>query len=159
MPNGVNDYQTYSDAEKDFNAQLRLIKKKIKRWSKSVNTSNNPVRIQSAADVAKNLHHILKTQSKIYFANPTDIQAKNDFKKISTESIDIARITLEQHRGWKKILGNLALAIVGLGVGFIIAGLIHRKLSHGKHFLFFNHTDSKDKLDNMEATIRKMLAL
>lgn len=51
----------------------------------------------------------------------TDEKSIDDLKTDSIKAINDARPVLEVHRGWKEILGNIALAILGLGVGYIAA--------------------------------------
>ena len=58
----------------------------------------------------------------------------SEFKKTCDEAIREARPVLDP-LGFKEILANLALAILGLGVFYVVAGLINRE-RHG-NFLFF----------------------
>ncbi|WP_158616444.1 hypothetical protein [Legionella septentrionalis] len=50
-------------------------------------------------------------------------------------------------------MANLALAIAGLGIGFVVAGLINLAVTRGKHFLFFT-TDSEKRLDAMQEYVQ-----
>lgn len=61
---------------------------------------------------------------------------------------------LEHHRGWKQILGNLALAIVGLGFCYVVAGVVNK--TRTGHFLFFK-TDTANKINGLEKANQKML--
>lgn len=65
------------------------------------------------------------------------------YKFIANNIIDEARPILAQHRGCKKILGNLTLLILTLGTAFIV-----NKTING-HFLFFQKTDSAKQLDEL----------
>lgn len=86
-----------------------------------------------------------------YAKNPNDKNNKQAFKIICDAQFKSDdRRELEKHRGTKKILINLALAIVGLGIGFIPLGLINLAATHGKHFFFHPKTDSAAKLDALE---------
>jgi hypothetical protein len=78
----------------------------------------------------------------------------DEFAQRCLFAIETARPVLEQHRGLKKILANLTLFVLGVGVGYFIAGLVHLKLSEGKHFLFFSNTDSGDLLNELELEVK-----
>ena len=67
----------------------------------------------------------------------------DDYKTRALTVIDEARPILAQHRGCKKILGNLTLLILTLGTAFIV-----NKTING-HFLFFQKTDSAKQLDEI----------
>lgn len=75
------------------------------------------------------------------------------FQTQCSQAIDTARPELEKHRGWKQLLGNLMLAIVGLGVFYVAAGLINKAVTG--HFLFFK-TDSQQKIDQLEHTLQSI---
>lgn len=78
------------------------------------------------------------------------------FKNKCTEAIEVARPKLEKHRGWKQVLGNLALAVVGVGVLYVIAVLINKAVTG--NFLFFK-TDSANKIDQLEQSISSVQIL
>jgi hypothetical protein len=73
-----------------------------------------------------------------------------DYKTNALKAIDKAKLELEQHRGCKKILGNLLLLILTLGTAHIANKMVN------KHFLFFRETDSSKKLKQLEHTISKL---
>lgn len=75
------------------------------------------------------------------------------FQKRCTDAITSARPILEKHRGWKQILGNLALAVMGIGVLYLAAGLINKALT--ENFLFFK-TDSANKIDQLEQSVKSI---
>lgn len=83
---------------------------------------------------AKAFHHGLDQASKIYFQNPTPSNYLN-FKTTCNSLIDEARSVLDTSCGLKQILGNIALAIIGLGV-FYLAAICYNKATTGR-FLFF----------------------
>lgn len=74
----------------------------------------------------------------------------DDYRFRSIEIIHQNRSELDQHRGFKKILGNLILLIVTLGTFFIA-----NKAVNG-HFLFFQKTNSAEKLDQLEQTVHRI---
>ena len=104
----------------------------------------------TAADFALNLYTTLKSKHSEFIEEKIDIQS---FKNSCTDAINTARPELENHRGWKQVLGNLALAVVGLGVLYVVAGLIHKAATG--NFLFFK-TDSANKLDKLDQTIESI---
>lgn len=70
-----------------------------------------------------------------------------DYKNNALIAIDKAKPELEQHRGCKKILGNLLLLILTLGTAHIANKMVNN------HFLFFRETDSSKKLKQLEQTV------
>jgi len=105
----------------------------------------------SAADKALALHtKIFEAYSKLEHGE-IDLER---FKDKCTRAIDSARPELEQHRGWKQVLGNLALAVIGLGV-FYVAALIMNKATTGR-YLFFK-TDSAQKVDQLEESLQPII--
>lgn len=105
-----------------------------------------------AANEADQLYLTLDKNAELYFDNRL---TKAEFRDICTDAINTARPELETHRGWKQIIGNLCLAIAGLGIGYVVASLINKAVTG--NFLFFR-TDSAYKLDKMETTISLVVA-
>ncbi|KTC83658.1 hypothetical protein [Legionella cincinnatiensis] len=124
-----------------FYEQLEVIEKK----AAELRAANHI----KAAETAEKLHEQLYKGSVQYFNNRIN---DKQFSILCHQAIEKARPELETHRGWKQILGNLALAIIGLGIGYVAAGLIN--LAFTKHFLFFN-TDSGKKLNDMEKVVNQ----
>lgn len=104
-----------------------------------------------AAEKAEKLHEQLYKGSVQYFNNRINDE---QFGTLCHQAIKKARPELETHRGWKQVFGNLALAIIGLGIGYVAAGLIN--LAVTGHFLFFN-TDSANKLNEMEKVVNQIV--
>jgi hypothetical protein len=105
-----------------------------------------------AADCAQALYDSVSNEHQQLVLNEIDLST---FKNNCQTAINIARPELEKHRGWKQILGNLALAVVGLGVLYVIAGLINKAVTG--HFLFFK-TDSAHKVDQLAQSIQSINA-
>jgi hypothetical protein len=144
-----------SVAEINFNQQLRLIDAKKKEFDirkLSADQDGDVCKSEKlglASLAAKNLLESLKTVANAYFEDTT--QAKyRVFQETCKVHIKAARVELEQHRGLKQILGNLALAVIGAGVLYLIAGVIHKAITG--NFLFFQ-TDSAEKINLVEASI------
>lgn len=68
------------------------------------------------------------------------------FQEQSKQVIATARSELEKHRGWKEVLVNIALSILGLGIGYLAVCAY-------KGSFFTVNTDSANKLDDLQHTI------
>lgn len=103
---------------------------------------------------AINLADFLQQKVDFLFSMPQEERQQHieQFKHECNTEINKAMSILKHHRGWKQILGNLLLAIAGLGVGYIVAGIINK--GRTGNFLFFNSTDSSEKLEATNNTIR-----
>lgn len=130
------------------NEALQLIadKEEVLR-EKGARQPNENNRYLKAADCANNLIKEIKEAQAALVNTPNALQK---FKNTCLQSIKQHGETLKQHRGWKQLLGNLTLAILGVGVLYAAAGLIH-KAATGR-FLFFK-TDSHQKLERLSAAI------
>ncbi|MBL7478981.1 protein phosphatase 2C family protein [Legionella bononiensis] len=109
--------------------------------------------VQEASNSAYKLHEAITAAAVDHYVNKNS--TLKEFGDACTEVIAEVRPVLETHRGWKEILGNLALFIAGLGVGFVVAGLINKAVTG--NFLFFK-TDSEEKLDALEHTVKELAA-
>ena len=133
-----------TQAQINFIAQLELLKKK----ALSLRDQGH----ESAAIKASTLYDTLSINYQKYCR---DKLSKDDFRGICDEAMRTARPELEKHRGWKQLLGNLGLAIAGLGIGYVIAGLINVAITG--HFLLFRpKTDSLQKLELLEKSIEQV---
>lgn len=131
------------DAQIHFTHQLNVLRKKAIE-----------LRVNShikAAKTANELHDKLKEQAELYFSEKINFEV---FQTRSHQIIAEARPELETHRGWKQVLGNLALAILGLGALYGIAILLNKSLTG--NFLFFK-TDSAQKLDELASHVNNMI--
>jgi hypothetical protein len=86
----------------------------------------------------RNLNHWYFSEGKIDY---------NDYKTRALQAINESRPILEQHRGYKEIIGNLFLLILTLGTAFLI-----NKACSG-HFFFFKQTESTKQIDALSQTI------
>lgn len=98
-----------------------------------------------AADAAETLYSDLTQYARTYFSNPTEA-GYAAFKEQAKHRIHEAHDELDKHRGWKRVLGNIGLFILGFGIFYLIAIAINKNI-------FFNKTDSAEKLDSLEAGI------
>jgi hypothetical protein len=132
-------------ATKFYEEMQTLMNKADELRNKSV---DNP-KYKPAAIAAHKLVVSLSNAANTYF-NGDKIITPNEFIVFCTKKINKARVVLEKHRGWSQILGNLALAVVGVGVGYLVAGIIHKAVTG--RFLFFR-TESAEKLDQIEQAV------
>lgn len=100
----------------------------------------------TAATKADTFISNLKEHSNTYFLNPTK-DAYDTFKIQTENDILEARDELEKHRGWKRVLGNIGLAICGFLVLYAIAVAINGDF-------FFKKTDSAKMLDMCDDLIK-----
>ncbi len=108
------------------------------------------------AEAALRISQALEKAFYYYATNPTDEQAKEAFKQSCQKQFNGPdRKELEAKRGAKKILVNLAIAMVGLIIGGIVFGLGNLGYTHGKHFFYHPKTDSALKIDALEQSIEK----
>lgn len=99
----------------------------------------------TAANKALELYQRLGIHANTYFLNPEQSNYI-EFKKQVKDNIKDAYDELSQHRGWKRLLGNIALAILGFGILYLAAVMINRNI-------FFNKTDSAEKLDELDRLV------
>lgn len=144
----VNTQKVHADDTK-LREQLDLIANKAAAFR--IVAEKNP-NFLSARDAAETLHQRLNTALDNYNATPQTKATHALFQQHCRDAIDEARPVLEKHRGWKKILGNIGLAVAGLGIGYVVAGLINLKIN--KQFLFFSQTDSCKKVDMLADSIQ-----
>ena len=156
---GQEDPQEVPSAtEQSFFGELNIFKDKAKEWeTEAAKDPDSKAKYEAARDAAKLLYETIEAGAKEFFIDPSDPVKKAAFKKVCTDAIEAARPELEQHRVLNKAMANLGLAIVTLGIGFVIAGLINLAVTKGKHFLFFT-TNSEKRLDAMEEEVDRLTA-
>ena len=120
---------------KSLEPQLSIIEEK----AKELKTRN----YDNAYNAANSLHTALTNLKNQYSSGTIQYLA---FKNGSMNEIKTARTELEKHRGWKDILGNVALCILGLGIGYLAICAFK-----GGFFKF--NTDSAKKLDDLKHSI------
>ena len=96
------------------------------------------------ANVAKTLANEMTQVLNAFIDSPADV----DIKARCTPIINNAKQSLNNHRGWGQMLTNLALAVAGLGVIYLAAGLINKAVTG--NFLFFNQTDTFNKVTSLD---------
>jgi hypothetical protein len=92
--------------------------------------------------------------------NLTAMKDLLDQKKINYETFEyrannaIAKALpkLEKHRGYKRMLGNLALAVVGMGVLYLLAISVNKIMTG--NLLFFSKTRSATLVDEIKKEIK-----
>lgn len=146
-----------SDVIAAFKHQLDTLKYKINDFELRKSRLNpNDVAgrkaLNDAHEKASKLHKKLTDASTAYFSNPTKATYK-EFKRVCNKQIFKARPTLEKHRGWKRVLGNLLLAIAGLGVLYLLAVACNKAITG--NFLFFDKTESAKIVDAIEESAKE----
>lgn len=135
---------TISEAQVSLLDQLALIKAKSKQLKEDGHNA--------AAEAARTLYKAINT-SYDKFIKKNEI-TQQQFEKDCSAAIFVARPELEKIHDWNQILKNLLLAVVGLGVLYVAAGLINKAVT-GK-FLFFK-TDLENMIDTTETKIDSVI--
>lgn len=78
------------------------------------------------------------------------INKYEEYKSRALQIINETRPVLEQHLGYKEILGNLILLIVTLGAAFIVNKVVNDR------FLFFQKTNSSEHFDKFDQSISQL---
>jgi len=128
----------------EINYRQQLLVMQRKAWELQVDKHF------AAAAVAVDLCAALNKNAQLYFEGTLNVK---NFSALSLLALEKAKPMLEKYRGWKEVFGNIALLIAGLGVGYIIAGLINKAATG--NFLFFK-TDSAHKLDKLQHGIEQI---
>ena len=132
------------DRKKNLVMELKNILNKSKELSqRGLTYGCEGTLFDNSSRFAKGLYISISTDLLRYCQNNISL---DQLKKSSASSIEKASYYFRQHRGWKEILFNLGLAIAGLGVGYLAAGLINLCVTKGTHFFFTLDTDSMQKV-------------
>ncbi|KAF5292179.1 hypothetical protein FQR65_LT11277 [Abscondita terminalis] len=121
---------------------------------KDINEKANNLRMNGHVDVAKTADQLvsdLHSCALKYLKNSKNT-AFEVFKSECFNHINLAKPVLKKHQGWKHLLMNLALAILGARV-FYMAG-INKKLN-GK-FTFFRDTSFTQKVNGISNVIFRL---
>ena len=119
---------------------LNNLKKKSKQFEKQ-----KELRAKCTVDT---LISIMENFADLYVVNKLTL---DEFKKNSERVIDNAHSVSDKHRGYKTILHNLAYFIKTLGVGYTISAF-----RHGSFFPKRPNTDTKDKVDELQAQVASL---
>jgi hypothetical protein len=148
---------TYDTQRQDDFEKLKILSPVLKQLIQMANKSaslkkrgflqESTVAMNLVANITKEMNTYLLSTKK-----PNNSTAL--FIKISKAHIANASPILEKHRGWKQIIGNLSLAIMGLGVLYL-AAIVTNKAVTGNYW-FFNQTDSSQKLEQLDMTINNI---
>jgi hypothetical protein len=127
---------------------------------RDIDEKANNLRMNGHANVAETADQLvsdLRSCALEYLKNPKNT-AFETFKSECFNHINIAKPILEKHQGWKHLLMNVTLAILGAGILYIVIAGINKKLN-GK-FTFFRDThvnrisDEIFKLEEIEKAMR-----
>jgi hypothetical protein len=106
---------------------------------------------QRDADFARNLVTTLREQ--IRYLNAKHITAEK-FEKNCLVAIEKAAPALQKHRGYGPLLGNLVLAVAGMGILYLVAAAINKKVTG--NFLFFKETQSGKLLQEAKKDVHRL---
>ena len=137
------------EAEKNI-ATLRGLIAQWKSKTEDLKNRNEP----EAYKAAKVVYTALNDTSEAYFADPTKanfIALKTAFENSLDENKNNNRKTLETHRGVKELLGNIVLAILGVGVLYLIAAVANKAING--RFTFFK-TESEELIEKTEKELK-----
>ncbi|STY17362.1 hypothetical protein [Legionella quateirensis] len=140
-------------ANKKFESLLNEFGTKIADLdARAINATNarndtEAASLRRAHAVAQILLEDLVIAKSAYDARPTRENYK-EFKNQCFDRIEKSRPVLEQHRGLKQLLGNIVLAVIGLGVVYLAAAVINKAITG--NFMFFKTESAKivDKIKN-----------
>lgn len=141
-------YQTVNNATLErFHTQLTQLQHKAAQLS--LKAKANPGRYGEAATEANKLFATLQLEANVYMHNK-GLESYELFNERCNKAIRDARPILEKHRGYTKLFGNIAAAILGLGIIYLIATTVNYIKTEGKHF-FFDFTSVKtDSIEKLE---------
>lgn len=110
------------------------------------------------AESAFLLVHQIKYELKHYIDsfNPNDNEARENFVRKSKGFISAAEPLLSHHRGCKNILANLGLALLGVGVIYLLAATANY-LKNNRFFFNLVNTDSKNELNKLESCTSNLI--
>ncbi|BCA96483.1 hypothetical protein TUM19329_28440 [Legionella antarctica] len=132
--------------ELEFKQKIDLLTKKMIQFQDEPNHKD-------AFDAASLLYDKLKEEGDDYFGNPPTRDSYQEFKKNCEGHIKTARLELDNHRGWTKIILNVIAIVLSAGIGYLFAAGVNMAVNKGK-FTFFS-TDSSLVIDEIEDSINK----
>lgn len=141
-----------SEQHKAFNEAINVLQVKMRKLKDK--KDSNSVR---AYATVKNLYNVLKNEGDLYFGLPATNTSYQLFKEHCKAHVNHARLELDKHRGWGKILLNVFAMIITAGIGYAIAAGINIAINKGK-FTFFE-TDSSIKLSQVESYIENNVSI
>ncbi|CEG58614.1 hypothetical protein [Legionella fallonii] len=136
-----------SPAEKNYNENIGLLMQKISDFK-------DKPECQNALNAANILHDALKAEGEKYFSGELSKARYEEFKENCEGFIKTARLELDQHKGFTKILLNILAIVISAGIGYALAAGINIALNRGK-FTFFS-TDSSIKINSIEESINQV---
>ncbi|WP_133127603.1 hypothetical protein [Legionella nagasakiensis] len=132
-------------AEQKFMDQLLILHTKASELEHKA--ERDRATYELAAHNARALHTDLSNAMAAYRQNK-NAATYQIFKRTCDAAIKVARPELEKHRDYNYILANIGFAVLGMGMGYLAAGLIN--LAVNGRFLFFSETNSISKVNELE---------
>ena len=130
-----------------FFMQLELLTKQLKNIENQAFALNNRG-FNQTSKILTNLYININEAKKAY-----DLKTRNkkQFEEFYTKAITDAHLVLDQHRGWKQFLYNLASILVSAPTVFII------NLLTGRLWLFSAETESSQLLSSLKLSLDELL--
>jgi hypothetical protein len=132
-----------NDAESDFIKQLSLLRLASDNLLKNKHTI--------APKYADKLYNELSISFSNYYTKKDQEGSYKTFKSTSIAALKEAEKNLSQNHQFKKIMLNLALAVITIGVGYLAAITINKAIT-GRYTFFKSHNLSH-QLEEIENTI------
>lgn len=132
-----------TDAEADFIRQLNLLRLATDNMLKNKHTI--------APKYADKLYNELSISFSNYYTKKDQEGSYETFKSTSFAALKEAEKNLSHNHQFKKIMLNLALAVITIGVGYLAAIAIN-KIITGR-YTFFNQHNLSHQLEEIENTI------
>lgn len=124
---------------------------KLEQYAKQLKSLND-LDAHEKADKLRRLASELKSRINNTSKYNGDFQKKFLQTLHSQDSI----LTKRRYHSAKTIIINTSLFILGLGVGYLAAGLIHKAATN--RFLFYSRSETKSRLDETEKFVRSARA-
>ena len=127
-------------------APILLQVKRIEKKAENLLKRKEIIAYDETIKLANHIRHEVKKYAES--SEPDEDIALHSFKEKAKKHVENSEEILGKHRQeWKYILGNISLAILLVGVGYVAAGLINKHTTGS--FTFFNKTDAKKQTEGL----------
>lgn len=127
--------------DKDIRENIRLELLKLKKHGKKL--CNDHSSLERGQKIITHAETMLNELNAVENINVNHSFKKNFINKLYSDK----NLTIHRDYGVKVILTNIALCIIGAGIGYLIAAGIHKLITN--RFFFFERTNSQEKLDKV----------
>lgn len=148
--NDLDEYVKQRDLPSKVMETLVPILQALEKVQNKINDLSSRAYLHEALTLKKVVNTI-KKELKDYIDNSNQPDAFGQFQQTCYHPINDAITLVGNHRGHKEILINLGLAILGVGVLYVLAGLI--RLSLNQTFYYQVNTDTTNQLQEFQQSI------